>query len=133
MSEENVEIVRKAFDAFSRGDLKGTLDHFAPESEFRPSGRFVDSQQVYRGREGWIDFWDTFRAAWESITISIERIEDLGDQVLVLGTFHGKGRGSGVEVSDEAAWLQTIQDGLILHTVTFPNWAEALEAAGLSE
>ena len=133
MSKENVENVRRAFDAFSRGDLKGTLDHFAPESEFRPSGRFVDSQEVYRGREGFADFWETLRSPWESLTISIERIEDLGDQVLVLGTFHGKGRGSGVEVSDETAWLQTIQEGLILHTVTFPNWAEAIDAAGLLE
>ena len=133
MSEENVEIVRRAFDAYNRGDLQEMLDHIAPESEFRPSGRFMDSQQVYRGREGFVDFWDTFRSPWESLTISIERIEDLGDQVLVLGTFHGEGRGSGVEVSDEAAWLQTIQDGLILHTVTFTNWAEALEAVGLPE
>jgi len=133
MSQENVEIVRRMFDAYNRGDLEGTLNCVAPEYEFHPSGLFMDAQHVYRGRDGWVDFWHTFGAAWESITISIERIEDLGEEVLVLGTFHGKGCGSGVETTREAAWLNSVQEGLLMRTRTFPNWGAALEAAGLSE
>ena len=133
MSDENVEIVREAFDAYNRDDLEASLDRLAPEFEFRPSGLFMDTSRVYRGREGWTEFWHTFRAAWDSITISVERIEDLGEQVLVLGTFHGKGHESGVEVTRESAWLQTLRGGLIAQTQTFTSWAEALEAAGLSE
>jgi hypothetical protein len=53
--------------------------------------------------------------------------------VLTLGTFHGKGGGSGVEVNAEAAWLHTIQDGLIVHLRSFATWKEALETAGLQE
>src|SRR5262245_5011342 len=68
MSQENVEIARRNFDAFSRGDLEGALDDLSPEFEFRPSGRFMDTQQTYRGREGYVDFWRGFRAAWEEIT-----------------------------------------------------------------
>jgi ketosteroid isomerase-like protein len=49
MSQENVEIVRRGFRAFSQGDLEGVLDDLAPEFEFDPSGRFMDTQQVYRG------------------------------------------------------------------------------------
>jgi ketosteroid isomerase-like protein len=133
MSQENTEVVRRTFDAYSRGDLEGMLDHLSPEFEMHTSGRFMDTQQVYRGHAGWIEFWNTFHAAWERITVSIERIEDLGDRVLVLGTFHGRGRGSGVEVSIEAAWLTTIKDGLVGHVRAFARWAEALEAAGLRE
>jgi ketosteroid isomerase-like protein len=109
------------------------LEHLASDFEFHTSGRFMDTQAVYRGREGFIDFWNTFQAAWESITISIERIEDLGDRVLTLGIFHGRGRGSGAKASVEAAWLGTLRDGLIVHLLTFASWDEALEAAGLSE
>jgi ketosteroid isomerase-like protein len=133
MSEENVEIVRRGLDAFSRGDLEGVLDDLAPGFEFHPSGRFMDTQQVYRGREGFVEFWGRFRAAWEEITVRIERIEDLDDRVLTLGTFHGKGGGSGVEVHGEAAWLHTINNDLIVHLRSFATWKEALEAAGLSE
>jgi ketosteroid isomerase-like protein len=132
MSQENVAIVRQTFDAFSRGDLEGVLEHLAPELEFHPSGRFVDTQPVYRGRQGWMDFWKVFQAAWESITISLDRTEDLGDRVLVLGTFHGRGRGSGVEASVEAAWVLAIRDGFVVHLRAFATWDEALEATGLS-
>ncbi len=133
MSQENVEIVRKAFAAFSRGDLEGTLEHFAPDLEFYPTGRFMDTQPIYHGREGWTDFWHTFHEAWEQITISIERIEDVEDRVLVLGTFHGTGRGSGVETTVEAAWLVRMKDGSFAVNHSFASWDEALEAAGLSD
>jgi ketosteroid isomerase-like protein len=133
MSEEHVEMSRRFFDAYNAGDLEATLDFIAPEFEFRPSGLFMDTEKTYRGREGWSEFWHTFREAWESITISVERIEDLGEQVLILGTFHGRGQGSGVEVTREAAWIVTPRDGLFAWSRTFVSWAEALQAAGLSE
>jgi ketosteroid isomerase-like protein len=133
MSRENVELVRRAFEAFDRADLEAMVCYLDPDSEFHPSGRFADTEPVYRGRQGWIEFWNTFQAAWEHITISVERIEDLGDRVLVLGTFHGRGRGSGVEVTGEAAWLVTIRRGIFVHLRAFAEWDEALEAAGLSE
>jgi ketosteroid isomerase-like protein len=133
MSQENVELVRRGLDAFSRGDLEAILDDLSGEFEFHPSGRFMDTQRVYRGRSGFVDFWGAFRAAWEEITVSIERIEDLNDRVLTLGTFHGRGRGSGVEVDSETAWLHTVKDGLIVHLRSFATWKEALEAAGLRE
>ena len=132
VSEENVEIVRRGIDAYNRRDLEAILDDLGPEFEFEPSGRFMDTQRVYRGRAGWVDFWRAFQAAWEKITINVERMEDLGDRVLTLGAFHGTGVGSGVEVRSEAAWIHTVKDGLVVQIRSFATWKEALEAAGLS-
>src|SRR5687768_127558 len=126
MSRENVEIVRRSFEAIDRADLEEMLVYIAPQFAFHPSGRFADTARIYRGRQGWIDFWKTFRAAWERLTISIDRIEDLGDRVLVLGTFHGRGSGSGVDVTAKAAWLLTLDGGMLVHTTAFAEWAEAL-------
>jgi ketosteroid isomerase-like protein len=53
--------------------------------------------------------------------------------VLVLGTFHGRGRGSGVEVERESAWLLTVRNGLIAQIRAFASWDEAVEATKLSE
>jgi ketosteroid isomerase-like protein len=93
----------------------------------------MDTKETYRGREGFVDFWRGFRAAWEEITVSIERIEAVDDRVLTLGNFHGKGGESGAQVDAEAAWLHTIRDGLIVHLRSFSTWKEAREAAGLRE
>lgn len=133
MSEENVDIVKRSIDAFRDGDLEGVLDIFAPEFEFEPSGRFMDMPRVYRGREGWIEFWNEFRPVWEDVVIQIERMEDLEDRVLTLGRLGGRGGESGIEVDAEAAWLHTVQDGRIVHLRSFTTWAEARAAAGASK
>src|SRR5215203_3664224 len=119
MSQENEEIGRRFFDAFNRGDLGATLGWISPEFEFRPSGLFMDTERTYHGRAGWSEFWHTFRGAWETITVDLERIEGIGDRVLVLGTFHGRGRGSGVEVTREIEWVGTHRDGLLVQSLTF--------------
>src|ERR1044072_118319 len=126
MSQENVETARKMVDAYSRSDLEATLVLLASESEFHPSGLFMDMEDVYRGREGWSAFWHRFHAAWESITIHIERIEDLGERALVLGNFDGRGQGSGVEVTRQSAWLVTCRDGLVADISSFASWDDAL-------
>jgi ketosteroid isomerase-like protein len=133
MTEENAELCRRFFDAYNAGDLERTLDLVTPDFDFRPSGLFMDTERTYTGREGWSEFWHTFREAWESITVDTERIEDLGDQVLLLGTFHGRGHGSGVEVTREVAWISTVRDGRFARVRTLVSWAEALQAAGLQE
>jgi ketosteroid isomerase-like protein len=133
MSQENVEIARRSIDAFSRGNLDAVIETLAPEFELHPSGRFMDTQRVYRGREGWTEFWGDFRAAWEDVAVSIERMEAIDDRVLILGKIHGKGRESGVAVEADAAWVHTVNDGLIVRVQTFATWADALEAAGLRD
>jgi ketosteroid isomerase-like protein len=72
---------------------------------------------IYHGKDGFTRFWNTFREPWESIRVEEERIEDLGERVLALFMFHGKGKGSGVDVSAEYANVFTLRDGLITYQV----------------
>ena len=125
--------MRRSIDAFSRGDLDGVRETLAPEFEMHPSGRFMDTQRVYRGRDGMSEFWRDFRAAWEDVAVSIERMEAIDDRVLTLGKIGGSGRESGVEVEAEAAWVHTVSDGLIARLQTFATWADARETAGLEQ
>ena len=105
-----------------------------PDWEWRPAQKFPGTDAVYRGKEGIRRFWSTFREPWESIRIELEKVEDLGDgRVLALMTFHGKGRGSGVDVTTEYANVVTIRDGLWVYAVGYSDWESALEAAGQRE
>ena len=132
MSEENVELVREAYEAWNRGDLQWMLDHVVPHFEFRTTHLFPDTEDVYREREGLKRFWDTFHGPWETLLIEVERIEPIGDdRVLALFQFHGRGR-EGLEVMLEYAHLFTIENGMVALIVGFANWQEALEAAGLA-
>ena len=133
MSQENVELTRQAYEAWNRGDLDWFLDHMTEDFEFRPGLGFSDLDAVYRGKEGWRRFAETWREAWEDITVRVERIEDLDDRLVALLTFYGKGRGSGVEVSIHVGQVVTVVEGRVSKLVTFPDWTEALKAAGLQE
>jgi ketosteroid isomerase-like protein len=56
MSEENVEIVRRVYEAWNRGDLDWLLNHSAPDFEFRTTRLFPNLELAYRGRRDSRDF-----------------------------------------------------------------------------
>jgi ketosteroid isomerase-like protein len=133
MSQENVELARQAYEAWNRGDLDWLLNHMTEDFEFWPGLGFSDMDDVYRGKAGWRRFAETWREAWEEITVRVERIEEVDDRIVALLTFDARGRGSGVEVSLQVGQVATVREGKVAKLVSAPSWGEALEAAGLSE
>ena len=133
MSEENVEVVRRAYEAFNRGDLDGMGADFAPRFEYVATGAIPGAGGVYRGVEGWRDFvgwlWDQF----ESPGAEIRELTEVGDQVLASITIRGRGKRSGVEASWDVWQLWTLRDGEVVHGQAFTRRDEALKAAGLRE
>jgi hypothetical protein len=75
MSEENVEIVRRAYDAFYSGDAEVALDHFDPDvvvdaSRTQPGiGIGHGREQVRRFVTSWVATWDNFmKRSWRCVT-----------------------------------------------------------------
>ena len=56
MSRENMEVMRRGYEAFNRGDYDAMVAEFAPEFEFVPTGTLPDAERLYRGPEGWKRF-----------------------------------------------------------------------------
>jgi ketosteroid isomerase-like protein len=145
MSQENVEprgvvrsrgnlaLARQAYEAWNRGDLEWLLDHMTANFEFWPGLGFSDMDEVYRGKAGWRRFAETWREAWEDITVRVDRIEEVRDRIVSLLTFDGRGRASGVVVSLRVGQVATVRGGKLAKLVSTASWDEALEAAGLSE
>ena len=133
MSQEDVELTRQAYEAWNDGDLDWMLDHMTEDFEFRPGLGFSDIDAVVRGKDGWRRFSEMWNEAWEDITVSVERIEDLDDRIVALLTFDGRGRGSGVEVSIRVGHLATVRAGRVSKLTSIAGWDEALEAVGLRE
>ena len=130
MSQENVEKLRRAYEAFSRGDFDTAIEIAHPEIEFVRAG----GQSGVRGA-------GAFLAWMEPDAIEDQRIEPLefrtrGNKVLVRQSNRGRGAGSGIELEDEtwAVWtldetgLATRLEGFLAH-----QRDEAFKAAGLRE
>ena len=131
MSEENVEIVRAVIDGWLRGD-PSTLDLVAEDVVYvspptMPGGR------TYHGHEGVLQWVVDWRAEWADYELEIERVEDLGDQVMTAERNKATGKRSGVEVDMRTFSLWSFRDGKVIRWQGFPTEEAALEAAGLSE
>ena len=95
MSQENVEVVLRAIEAFNRRDLATATRETVPEVDWsRSSG--VEAG-VYRGRTATRQFWSTFLDAVDRIVVTPEDVISHGENVVVVDRSRLCGR-DGVEV-----------------------------------
>jgi ketosteroid isomerase-like protein len=131
MSQENVEIVRAAIDAYNRGDLDAALKDAAPDYEIDMSRAVGIVRGVYSANQ-MRRIWEGFREAWESDQFGADEFIDAGEHVVTPFTNHLRGR-DGIEVTARGVWVWTIRDGAIVRVCLYQEREEALEAAGLRE
>src|SRR5262245_14890561 len=134
MSEENIEVFRRAVQAFNDRDI-AVLAHLITEDyEFIPYlAAGVEKTTTYRGRQGLRDYLKEADEAWESIQIHVDEVRDLGDRALAFGEMRARGRGSGIDARVPLAWVFEFRDGKLSRYQSFGDTPEALEDAGLSE
>jgi ketosteroid isomerase-like protein len=132
MSKENVEVIRDAFAAFTRGDLAATQAFFHPQAELRSTVGSLEGE-VYRGENLMADWVAAFREIWDDFRQEVERVSGKGDAVVAEVRNIGRARGSGVPLADKRYVALLLKDGQIRRVQTFPSRTEALEAVGLSE
>jgi ketosteroid isomerase-like protein len=128
MSEENVEIVRRAYDALDGRDWEALFSDTRPE--FRMETQLQGS---YRGREAVQAFLEDQDDSFGSWSTEPQEFFDTKDQVAVIVKVTAKPKGSSAAIEIKNGHLWTLQGGAILSLTTFPKPGEALEAAGLSE
>ncbi len=133
MSEENIEVIRRGYQAFNRGDLDGLAADIAPTFEYVPTGTIPGSAGVYRGPEGYKEFLSGFWDQFQDARIEVRELIEAGDQVLASITMHGRGKQSGVEARWDIWQLWTLREGKGVCGQAFTTRDEALEAAGLRE
>jgi ketosteroid isomerase-like protein len=137
MSQENVELARRTFEAFNRTFTEGRPDLYElldPEVEWVPMSAILD-QTRYQGHDGVRQWVEEMKRDWTSFKVRPERHRDIGgDRVLTMGTWRAEGRGGGVLLDfPQATWLTQYRKGKLVMLRTFTDRKQALEAAGLSE
>jgi ketosteroid isomerase-like protein len=132
MSEENVEVVRQAFDAWNRGDHEALLRMWG-------RGRgvlFLRAQlegRAYRGPDGLREFIDELADEWTDVRFEVDEFRDAGERMVGSGRFRARGRASGVDINVPLGVVGVVRSGRIVYARFFSDPSEALEAAGLSE
>jgi uncharacterized protein len=125
-----VEIVRRCYVAFERGDLDAVLADFDPQIEWQqaqglPHGGVyhgVDAvrRNIFEPLEA--DWWDEFSAPPAEFL-------DAGDDVVVLGRYQGTAKGTGRRLDVPFAHAWRFRDGkavLFRQFLDTRGWVDAL-------
>jgi ketosteroid isomerase-like protein len=133
MSEENVEIVKRAYEQFK------ATGRFVAESA--ASGFVWDmsnfhgwpEQQVYEGIGETEAFLSDWAGAWNDWELHVEAAHDAGDKVVVLARQRGRSKAAGMLVDMFFAQVWTLRDGKQTRMEMYSDPNEALKAVGLAE
>ena len=131
MRDEDLESLRRGYEAWNRGEVRAVLDLVHPEIEWQP-GEDSPEAGVFTGRDGfkafitsWSDSFDEFRLEPEEMTVA-------RDSIVVVLRQSGRGRGSGVELDIRTVHVWTIRDGMAVAWAAYRNRDAALSAIGES-
>src|SRR5262245_16732230 len=130
MSQENVEVVRRMYEAHARG-ADPCVEHWTDDLEYTDvglPGKTVRGKDAYRAYlQDWIDTFEEF------FIEPLELIDAGKEEVIVVERFGGRARLSGIEMNGTFALVYTIRDGKITRGREYDTREEAFEAAGLQE
>jgi ketosteroid isomerase-like protein len=132
MSQENVEVVRRAYDAYLRNDLDAAYACLHPEIEFHTYSESPEAG-VYQGREAVRRYNESLFEQFESFRVEIEEVVAAGDRVVVVSTQYAVPKGGQQEIDVHMTEVWTIRDALLAERHSYSTRAEALRAAGLEE
>ena len=122
MSQENVELVRRVYENWARGDFS-QIDAFHPEIDFE----MVDWPHQTKAR-GIEEMWQTWRSTLSAFghfrSVPTEYV-DCGRNVLVLNRIEGSGKESGAQVSADVASVLTVDGGKVVRIALYWDAARA--------
>jgi uncharacterized protein len=134
MSQENVELVRRAYEAWNAGNFDAASELLSPEMEWQMPPNLPESDtwrskaEVQRGLEDFMQSWKELRA-------EVQDLIDAGDRVVALVRFRGRSAVTELELQgvsvDAAVW--TVRDGKLAKVEMYGGTEAALEAVGLRE
>lgn len=128
MSQENVELAKNAVAAFNRRDVPALVELTTDDFRWMTWTGTVEPT-VYHGAEGFTAYFQD-ADIWEVLNLDVDEFRDLGDEVLVAGTFHARGGGSGVEVHAPYYSAFFVSEGKLARVLSYKTEDEALAAVG---
>jgi uncharacterized protein len=127
MSSPNADLIRPIYEEWGRGNWRPSFDIYDPHMEWGWSSEFLGLAGVFEDRRdpnprlrAWLSEWEYWRA-------EAEEYVEMGDYVVVLARYCGRGRGSGVEISQEGAHVFKLRDGKVVRLEIFASREKALE------
>lgn len=127
MSQENVETLRKGYEAFGSGDIDGAFENFSNDIVWKGVGDSVPAGGTYHGIDEVRNKWlAEFAANYQDFRQSIDELIDAGDCVIALGT--ARSRIGDTEIKGDFCHVWKYEDGKVVEARFFADTAQTLQA-----
>jgi ketosteroid isomerase-like protein len=132
MSQENVEVVRRAVEALNRGDLDAWMAETGPEVEWYvlPDD---PNPGPYRGYQAVLEMVAMWQETFVDFRGEAQEYVDAGEYVIAPMRMRGRPRASKAEVVLDEVYVGRIRDDKIVEVREYWTKEQALEAVGLPE
>ena len=133
MAKENVELVRRIFEAGGGASVDALLEFLPEDVVWHPPPEWIIEAE-YRGHDGVREAMAVFTETFDDYEAELHDIRDAGDRVVALVWQRGRIDGGDEVIRQQiGAVYSDFRDGLVGEARFFRSWAEALEAVGLTE
>jgi ketosteroid isomerase-like protein len=136
MSRKNVELVRRIYGEWGRGNFREGAELYDLHVLLivRPEFGLASGEGVYCGPDEVARYMrEVFLPEWEGLAIAGDEFLDAGDSVVVHVHQHGTGRQSNAFGELRYFQVWTFRGTSVIRVESVMERTEALEAAGLSE
>ncbi len=135
MSQENVEIVRRVFEAWNEGNLEDVMPFVATGVEWLEVEGVPDSTGAeIHGQAQVRSMLESLYDTWQHYRLEPEEVRAVGvDRVVAVLREVARGRASGVDVASRWGYIISFRDGKLARVEAYRNPDHALVAAGLAE
>jgi ketosteroid isomerase-like protein len=132
VSTENVDLARRAYQAFNGGGVEAILRFLDPEIEWRMWERWAREARVFKGHQGAREALLIFTENFDEFGAEPHEFIDAGEHVVVPARLHGRAKGTGEEASFELVHVWTLRGDRASRLDVYASREEALRAVGLS-
>jgi len=132
MSQENLEIVRRVYDALNHSDWDAAFEAAKPDVELVPPDRSPASAPV-RGVEEVRAWAADQQETVGDLSIEVEELIEADQSIVALIRLRIRPHGADADFELRIAHLWTLRGGQLVRCEVFPEREKALEAAGLRE
>ena len=108
----NVDAVRRSYEAFARGDLDGVVADMDPAIEWHQAQGLRHGGLYHGLAEVRAAIFDPLDAEWwDEFGAEPGELLDAGDEVVVLGRYRGRAKGTGKELDVPYVHVWSFRDG----------------------
>ena len=123
----NVQTVKDIYAAFGRGDIPTVLASFDPQIEWRQAegNPYHMDGSAWKGPQAILEnLFVRIGAEWDGFTITIQKIHDAGEYVIIEGRYTGTYKPSGKKLDSQLCHVWRVQDGKLVSFQQYLNTAQ---------